>query len=341
MDKVWVLLTWWTPTCEDTEFWRAPGDSNVFRDELISMVEQDISVDVINVISTDSSDLRASDHEILAQEIKNQSWKGYRGFVIIHGSDTNAYTLATHSYMVKWLSIPIIHTGSNIPLHDAHSDFPANFVWSIDAIFWDELLWTYQFFWHMLNPGVKITKQNTNSLYPFMTPHNHASFGIQGSDWKFHIDPVFREAINKAHRKTSTILDIDTHLEKDIELIKLTPFMDYNIFDFYRESGKKWILIEGFGDGNTPTSDEFQQTIQRCIDSGMIILLWSQCVRGERFANYEWWQKLIDMGAILMRHHTSEAALWKLSWALWKYGSDLDEVKAAILRDVNWDLILK
>ena len=80
-----------------------------------------------------------------------------------------------------------------------------------------------------------MTKQKTNSLKPFLTPRINHSFGFMDSERRFHIDPKYKEAMNWAHRETSTILDIDVKLEKDIESVKITPFTDFAIFDFLRE----------------------------------------------------------------------------------------------------------
>jgi len=339
MGKIWVILTWWTPACDNTEAWRIPWNQEAFTHKLLTILEWRAGVDMIPVFNIDSSDFRWTEHEDLAKCILKESSKDHIGYVVIHGTDTNAYTLASHSYMIKWLPVPVVHTWSVIPLQQIGSDFPSNFAWAVDAVLESELLWTYQFFWDSLSPWVHVTKQKTNSLKPFITPRINHSFGFMDSKRKFHVDQKFKEIMNQAHKETSTVLDIDIKLEKDIESIKMTPFTDFAIFDFFREQWKKWILIEGFWDANVPTSEEFQEAIRRCIDSWMIILLWTQCLFWERTANYEWWKKLIDMWAILMKNHTNEAAIGKLAWVLEKYKWNLEKVRSTIERDVNGDSI--
>lgn len=342
MSKIWVLLTWWTPSAKETNTGRVSDSWAAFKDECIRILDHKAGVDIYEVFNLDSSDFRGEQHEQLALKIEEviQRNRQYIGIVIIHGTDTNAWTLASHSYMIKGLWIPMIHTWSILPNEDPRSDFPRNFSWALDGIFENEILWVYQYFWDHLLPWVKVTKQYTDTYKPFVDPHSRMSYGILDSQWVFRVDPYFRDAINQAHRETSQVLDIDTRIEKNIEQVVLHPFMDYSIFDYYRELWKKWIFIQGYGDANVPTSTDFQDAIKRCIESGIIILLWSQCIHWERHANYEGGKKLLDTWAILMRHHTNEAALCKLAWALKKYEWDSWKIRSAIERDVNGDLVI-
>lgn len=340
MDKIWVILTWGTPTCEETEVWRVPQGSSAFRDKLLWIIEQRVRIDVIELLNKDSSDFHPEEHSAIAEKVLEESGEWYRGFVVIHGTDTNAYTLASNSYMIKWLPVPVIDTGSSIPLEQWHSDFPMNFCGALDVVFEDELLWIYHFFWGNLHPGNKVTKLYSNSLKPFVSPRTKMSFGVTDSSGRFHIDQTFRDAINDAHKATSTVLDIDIEIEKNVELIKLTPWTDYNIFDFYRKSWKKGLVIEWYWDWNVPTDSEFQWKIQECIESGMIILLSTQCLYWERLFSYEWGRKLIDIWAIPVKYLTNEAAIAKLSWALRKYEWMPEEIRGAIQRDINGDSVL-
>jgi L-asparaginase/Glu-tRNA(Gln) amidotransferase subunit D len=117
----------------------------------------------------------------------------------------------------------------------------------------------------------------------------------------------------------------------------LTPSTDSSILDWYREKWIKAIIIEGFGDWNVPSYPEvsctdnesrdlhkqqymraklFHERIKRCIDAGIIVVLWSQCHTWVVDHKYTWGQQMLWWWALSADQHTLPAIRWKLAYLL-------------------------
>lgn len=273
----------------------------------------------------DSSEMNPKIWAEIAKTIFD-NYVNYDGFVVLHGSDTMAYSASALSFMLQGLKKPVIFTGSQLPIGMIRTDGKENFITAVeiaglkdsngDALVQEVAV----YFEYSLYRGNRTTKRSTSNFEAFKS-HNYPLLAEAGVEIDFDNNELYRTHLNE--------LVFQPTFSEEIGLVKLFPGMAIksmqSIFDINNTKG---VVIESFGSGNTFNSDALKTMMQDYIENGGIILVITQCGKGKvSFGKYETSRLFTDLGAISGKDLTTEAAVTKMMHVLGTYKSNEERRK--------------
>lgn len=277
----------------------------------------------------DSSNIKLEDWIEMARVIK-ASYNGYEGFVILHGTDTLAYTASALSFMLENLNKPVIITGSQRPIGEIRSDAVQNLVTSIEIAAAKSLGGTVVpevsvFFRDELYRGCRTTKLSASSYNAFNSPN----FPPIGEAGEYIVIDTRYKATGSSHA-----LHIIDKLDSNIASMDIFPGMSAKLLDnMLTSEGLRGIVLQTFGTGNAPSTADFLDTIEKAVSGGRMIVDITQCRSGEvELGLYDVSAGLLSRGVISGMDMTPEAALTKMSVVL---GSEQDVGVAADRMQLN------
>ncbi len=263
----------------------------------------------------DSSDMEPSLWAKLVKIIE-YNYENFDGFVILHGTDTMAYTASALSFMLENLSKPVILTGSQLPIGVLRTDGKENLITSIEiaaakhadgtAIVPEVCI----FFENHLLRGNRTTKINAENFNAFRS-YNYPALATVGIHIKYEYDKI---------RKVDPTLPMHAHYVFDTNVIILTlfPGIQENIVSTVLNlPGLKAVVLKTYGSGNAPQKEWFIRLLADATCRGIVIVNISQCQTGMvEMARYETGLQLIDAGVISGYDSTVESVLTKLMFLL-------------------------
>ncbi|MBW9199194.1 MULTISPECIES: asparaginase [Bacteroides] len=263
----------------------------------------------------DSSDMEPSLWAKLVKIIE-YNYENFDGFVILHGTDTMAYTASALSFMLENLSKPVILTGSQLPIGVLRTDGKENLITSIEiaaakhadgtAIVPEVCI----FFENHLLRGNRTTKINAENFNAFRS-YNYPALATVGIHIKYEYDKI---------RKVDPTLPMHAHYVFDTNVIILTlfPGIQENIVSTVLNlPGLKAVVLKTYGSGNAPQKEWFIRLLADATRRGIVIVNISQCQTGMvEMARYETGLQLIDAGVISGYDSTVESVLTKLMFLL-------------------------
>lgn len=281
----------------------------------------------------DSADMQPSDWLRMAERIE-ANYDRFDGFVILHGTDTMAYTASALPFMLQGLAKPVILTGAQIPIGRVRSDARDNLVTSLTIAARGDVPEVTVYFAEKLMRGCRTVKVNADGLDAFASP-NYPPLGEAGIEIRIRHELVRRPG---RHLETLHVHPLDGPV---VAALRLFPGISARMLDNFLRPPLQGVVLETYGVGNGPARDKEFLAVLRRATSGpepIVIVATSQCVRGTvDHAGYATGAALRDAGVRSGRDMTSEAALAKLYYLI-RSGHDAAEVAALVERDLVGEL---
>ncbi len=269
----------------------------------------------------DSSNMHP-DHWVQLADIIEKNYASFDGFVILHGSDTMAYTASALSFMLENLNKPVIFTGSQLPLGVLRTDGRENFITAIELAAAREdntplIPEVCIYFENKLMRANRTVKYNAENFNAFVSP-NYPALAEAGVYLKFN-----RHHILKPNFKN---LKIHRTLDRRVGILKIFPGITREyVHAILFGADLRAVVLETFGSGNAPTDKWFLSELKEAIGSGLILVNVSQCPAGAvDQGKYDTSLALKQIGVLSGFDVTTEAALTKLMFLL---GENMGETK--------------
>ena len=285
----------------------------------------------------DSSDMEPYHWARLAR-IVERNYEQYDGFVILHGTDTMAYTASALSFMLENLSKPVVLTGSQLPMGMLRTDGKENLITAIEIAAakntnGDPLVpEVCIFFGNHLLRGNRTTKISAESFSAFVST-NYPPLAQAGVH--IHYDE------NQIARTTSKPLRPHYLMNTNIVVLKLFPgISEQTVRSILNIPGLKGVVLETFGSGNAPVKEWFLYLLKEAVDKGIVIVNVSQCMGGSvQMSRYGTGCKLEDVGVVSGYDSTTEAVLTKLMF-LFGHRYSAKVVKENMNRSLSGEITL-
>lgn len=278
----------------------------------------------------DSSSLGPA-HWVEIARVIERAYAAHDGFVILHGTDTLAYTASALAFLLENLAKPVVVTGSQLPISDVRTDAVQNLVNAVQVaagpafglplipevvvVFADRIL-----------RGCRVRKVSTTSWAGFDSP-NYPPLGTIGD--RIRIDPRLVRPVPGEQPGSLAALHVHTRLDTRVLDIGLTPGLQPGHLEsiLLGEAGIEAVLLRTFGAGNAPDDPEFLGVIEKVTRSKKVVLNVTQCLEGMvEMGLYASSAGLLERGVISALDQTPEAALTKLMWTLGVAHGNRDDV---------------
>ncbi len=265
----------------------------------------------------DSSHMRPSVWLEIASIIESNATK-YDGFVLLHGTDTMAYTASALSFLIQGFKKPIVLTGSQLPIGVLRSDGKENLLTAIEIAGkkneegYSGLHEVAVFFQSKLFRGNRTSKVSSHQFDAFDSP-NYPLLGSAG----------VTIALDSARLLSPELLEPQFYKQLDprVGLLKLYPGINLKGYSsMFKPENYRAVVLEAFGSGNTPNDSSFGEVLQAYVENGGVLVNTSQCTSGGvQPGKYASGHLLKALGAWDGKDLTTEAAITKLMWLFGNY----------------------
>ncbi len=325
MKKVLVLGTGGTIASSVTKEGLAPTSSSPEVTEELENYRSRFRVDYEEILNLDSSNIQLEEWLIISRFIFEKI-QHYDGVIVLHGTDTMAYTASMLSYMLQNLHIPVVLTGSQTPMGQALSDAPSNLATAFEAVE-KNIIGVSLAFANKVMIGTRTVKVRTKGFNAFESVNAPCRA------------EVFAEGLEiypyEIPYSLSASCELKDEICNDVFLLKLIPGTNPSMLRMLKTMNYKGVVIETFGAGGMHyIRRDLLSSIKELIESGIIVAVCSQCLyEPSNLSIYEVGRKLLDTGVIPTGDMTTEAIVTKLMWAL---GQTTDREKVAEIFATNY-----
>ena len=305
-----------------------PQRSDVMEREL-EQLRTYYEITVRDVMCLDSSNIRPEEWQTIAKAIfENRT--GFDGIVVSHGTDTMAYTASAVTYMLPDIDVPVVFTGSQLPLADMLSDGPDNLrtAFAMAAAGYPGVFLAFD---RKVMLGCRAVKVRASGFSAFESIN--ARYAGLVSNRGLEID-------ESVIPKPAGPARLCTDMSKNVFLLKLTPGLNPAVFDMLAAMGYRGIVVEAFGLGGVNVLHKGLRGIHRAVEDGISVVITTQCLYDS--ANLQVYQvgnKLLELGVIQGGDMTSEAAMTKLMWAIGQ-GYEQEQIAELFSKSLAGEIIV-
>ncbi|NOT76809.1 MAG: asparaginase [Cyclobacteriaceae bacterium] len=267
----------------------------------------------------DSSNIEPEHWQMIGNIIK-EHYESQDGFVVLHGTDTMAYTASALSFMLQNLAKPVVFTGAQLPISEPRSDARENLITALEiASAWEDgkaiVPEVCIYFDYELLRGSRAKKVESMHFDAFNSG-NYPPLAKAGVKIDYNVSAIRPLSGGK--------LNLVSKFSRGVAILKLFPGINAEtVAPVIRNPNLKALVIETFGSGNAPSASWFIDLLKEAISGGLLILNISQCPGGMVIqGKYETSRALRDIGVISGADMTIEAAVTKLMLLLGEHGSE-------------------
>jgi L-asparaginase len=277
----------------------------------------------------DSSDMTPAHWLTIARDIE-ANYLNYDGFVVLHGTDTMAYTASALSFMLENLSKPVIITGSQIPLAQLRSDGQVNLLNSLYLAAYYPIAEVALYFNNQLFRGNRATKADADGFNAFASPN---------------FPPLLQAGIH-IELKAGQLCEATDHAPlqvahitpQPVSVVTLYPGISADVIKNMAAAPVRALIIKSYGVGNAPQAPELLAALTEAAERGTVIVNCTQCFKGKvNMGGYATGHALQQCGVSSGFDMTLEAALTKLHYLLSKNLSS-DEVRTLVMQNLRGEL---
>ena len=280
----------------------------------------------------DSTNIRYEQWNLIADTIAD-NYDAFDGFVVLHGTDTLAYSASALSFMLEGLAKPVIFTGSQIPLCELRSDGKDNLITSLIIAGEGVVSEVCLYFGNSLLRGNRSMKYSSDGMVAFTSP-NWPELARAGIDIEY-MHPLVK------HPDADASGGLKATKMKDCRLgvIKVFPGIRFDIFAPVVQDDLDGLILETFGKGNIPEYDKtLISLISEASRRGTTVVVCTQCPQGTvSLGAYEAGSALLAAGAASGHNMTTEAAVTKLTWLISR-GLSPEEIHRLMETDLRGEL---
>lgn len=298
-----------------------PFDFSLILEHLPTLKNLALELTVVSFETPiDSSNMLPEHWQVLGQII-SQNYETHDGFVVLHGTDTMAYTASALSFMLEGLSKPVIFTGAQLPIREPRSDARENLITALEIASAKKdgipiVPEVCIYFDYELLRGNRSKKVESMQFDAFDSG-NYPPLAKAGVKIDYNFSMI-------RSRPNGRKLTLRSKIDSNISILKLFPGIPASTIEaILQTEGLRAVVLETYGSGNAPTSQALLKALKKAIGKGVIVLNISQCPGGTVIqGKYETSRDLQQIGVIGGGDMTTEAAVTKLMLLLGEYGAE-------------------
>ncbi|MFU0832713.1 MAG: asparaginase [Oscillospiraceae bacterium] len=307
MKKILLLTTGGTIASEPTEEGLAPEMNGRQFAAYLNMLITDCHVEIENLYQLDSSNIQPEEWQGMARAVAKH-YRQYDGIVMTHGTDTMGYTASVLSFMLKNIPIPVVLTGSQLPIQHPLTDAVENLRCAF-AMAKSGRAGVFVAFNRKIILGTRAVKVRTTGFDAFESVNCPYAATVDSTGL------VLNESVLLKPQGVFHLMD---SLCDRVILVKLIPGLNPEIFDMLLQMQYQGIVVEAFGAGGLNfVRRDLISKLHKAVQSGITVVVCSQCLyERSDFSIYQAGKKALESGVLQVYDMTTEAAVTKLMWAL-------------------------
>lgn len=273
-----------------------------------------VKIETQDVLNLDSTLIQPEDWITIGKAVFD-AFDEYEGIVITHGTDTLAYTSSALSFMIRNPPVPVVLTGSMLPITEPNSDAPRNLRTAL-TFARKGFSGIYVAFMNKIMLGTRVSKVHSLGLNAFQSINYPDIAYVKGDEVIIPHKPELAEGEPS----------FDPRLDPNVVHIRLTPGLSPEVFTAVAEN-VHGVVLEGYGAGGIPyRGRNLLDAVSRTAKEKPVVMTTQALYGGVDLTRYEVGRRALEAGVIPAGDMTKEAALTKLMWAL-GHTKDVEEIR--------------